>query len=221
MYAKLPYDFFRDFQPVVLYFRGLNVLTVTPSLPAKSVKDLIDLARTRPGKLSFGSSGVGATPHLSMELFKSMTETSILHVPYKGTQQAVTDLITGQIEILCDNLASMLPHVRSGRVRALAVTSLARSSAIPELPTLDESGLPGYELTGWSGMAVPKGTPGPVVARLNSEINKALASPAVLKGMAARGGTPVGGTPEQFGEHVRKETERLGKLIKAVGKKPQ
>jgi tripartite-type tricarboxylate transporter receptor subunit TctC len=221
MYSKLSYDFFRDFQPVVLYFRGLNVLTVTPSLPVKSVKDLIDLARARPGKLSFGSSGIGATPHLSMELFKSMSNTSIMHVPYKGTQQAVTDLITGQIEVLCDNLASMLPHVRSGRVRALAVTSLARTSAIPELPTLDESGLPGYELTGWSGMAVPKGTPGAVVARLNSEINKALASPAVLKGLAARGGTPVGGTPEEFAEHVRKETDRLGKLIKTVGIKPQ
>jgi len=221
LYSKLPYDFFRDFEPVVWYFRGLNVLTVSPSVPARSVKDLIELARARPGKLSFGSSGIGATPHLSMELFKSMTETAIVHVPYKGTQQAVTDLIAGQIDILCDNLASMLPHVRSGRVRGLAITSLARSAAIPELPTLDESGLPGYELTGWSGMAVPRGVPRAIVLRLNGEINKALASPQVTKGMAFRGGTPVGGTPEEFAEHVRKETERLGKLIKAVGIKPQ
>jgi len=221
MYSKLSYDFFRDFEAVIFYFRGLNVLTVSTSLPVKSVKELVDLARARPGKLSFGSSGIGATPHLSMELFKSMTDTSIVHVPYKGTQQAVTDLISSQIDILCDNLASMLPHVRSGRVRALAVTSLTRTAAVPELPTLDESGLRGYELTGWSGMAVPRGTPRAIVERLNSEINKALGSPAVQKGMAARGGMPVGGTPEEFAHHVRSETERLGKLIKAVGIKPQ
>jgi tripartite-type tricarboxylate transporter receptor subunit TctC len=142
-------------------------------------------------------------------------------VPYKGTQQAVTDVIGGQIDILCDNMASMLPFVRAGRVRALAVTSLKRSAAIPELPTLDESGLPGYELSGWSGMAVPAGVPRDLVMRLNAEINKALASAQVTKGIASRGGIGVGGTPEEFAEHVRKETERLGKLIKAVGIKPQ
>ncbi len=221
LYSKLPYDFFRDFEPVIFYFRGLNVLTVTPSLPVNSVKELIDLTRANPGKYSFGSSGVGATPHLSMELFKSMTGTVITHVPYKGTQQAVTDLIGGRIDILCDNLASMLPHVQSKRVRALAVTSLKRTPAVPELPTLDESGLPGYELSGWSGMAVPKGTPKAAVMRLNAEINKALASPVVMKGMASRGGVGVGGTPEEFAAHVRKETERLGKLVKAIGIKPQ
>ncbi|MES2561105.1 MAG: tripartite tricarboxylate transporter substrate binding protein [Pseudomonadota bacterium] len=221
MYSKLSYDFARDFRPVVFYFQGINILTVSPSLPVRSVKELIDHARANPGTLSFGSSGIGATPHLSMELFKSMTDTAIIHVPYKGTQQAVTDVFSGQIDILCDNMASMLPFVRSNRVRGLAVTSLKRSAAIPELPTLDESGLPGYELTGWSGMAVPAGTPRAVVVRLNAEINKALVSPAVSKGIPSRGGTGMGGTPEQFGEHVRKETERLSKLIKAVGIKPQ
>ena len=221
LYSKLPYDFFRDFQPVIQYFLGLNVLTVSPLLPVRSVKELIEYARANAGKLSFGSSGIGATPHLSMELFKSMTGTAIVHVPYKGTQQAVTDVIGGQIDILCDNLASLLPLVKSGRLRGLAVTSLKRSAALPELPTLDEAGLPGYELTGWSGIAVPAGVPRDVVLHLNAEINKALASPTVLKGMASRGGTPVGGTPEQFAEHVRRETERLAKLIKAVGIKPQ
>ena len=220
-YSKLSYDFARDFQPVIFYFRGLNVLTVSLSLPVRSVKELIDHARANPGKLSFGSSGIGATPHLSMELFKSMTDTSIVHVPYKGTQQAVTDVFSGQIDILCDNLASMLPFVRAGRVRALAVTSIKRSAAIPELPTLDEAGLSGYEYTGWSGMAVPKGVPRAIVVQLNAEINKALLSPAVTKGIAARGGTPVGGTPEEFAGQVRKETDRLGKLIRAVGIKPQ
>ena len=221
MYSKLSYDFARDFQPVIFYFRGVNILTVAPSLPVRSVKELIDRARENPGKLSFGSSGIGATPHLSMELFKSMTDTAIVHVPYKGTQQAVTDVISGQIDILCDNMASMLPFVRSNRVRALAVTSQKRSAVIPELPTLDESGLPGYELGGWSGMAVPAGVPRAIVLRLNAEINKALASPAVSKGIPSRGGIAVGGTPEEFAEHVRKETDRLGKLIKAVGIKPQ
>ena len=221
LYSKLPYDFARDFQPVIHYFSGLNVLTVSPSLPVRSVKELIERARANPGKLSFGSSGIGATPHLSMELFKSMTGTEIVHVPYKGTQQAVTDVIGGQIDILCDNMASLLPLVRSERLRGLAVTSLKRSAALPDLPTLDEAGLPGYELTGWSGMAVPAGVPREIVLRLNDEINKALASPAVLKGIPSRGGTTMGGTPEQFGEHVRKETERLGKLIRAVGIKPQ
>ncbi len=221
LYSKLPYDFFRDFQPVIQYFSGLNILTVSQSAPARSVKELLDQVRANPGKLTFGSSGVGATPHLSMELFKSMTGTQIQHVPYKGTQQAVTDLIGGQIDILCDNMASILPLVRAGRLRALAVTSLKRSTVLPELPTLDESGLPGYELTGWTGMAVSAGVPRAVILRLNEEINKALVSPTVSKGIQSRGGTGVGGTPEKFGEHVRRETERLGKLIRAVGIKPQ
>lgn len=221
LYAKLPYDFFRDFAPVIFYFRGVNVLTVSASSPFKSVKDLIDYAKANPNKLTFGSSGVGATPHLTMELFKSMTGTQMVHIPYKGTQMAVTDLLGGQIHILGDNLASLIPLVQAGRLRALAVTSLKRSAAVPDLPTLDESGLPGYELTGWLGVAVPKATPKEVVTRLNAEINKALKSPQVLKGMAARGGTPVGGTPEEFSEHVRKEMEKMGKLLKELGVKPQ
>ena len=221
LYSKLSYDFFRDFQPVIFYFQGLNVLAVTPSMPVRSVKELIDLARANPGKLSFGSSGIGATPHLSMELFKSMTDTAIVHVPYKGTQQAVTDLIGGQIDILCDNMGPMLPLVRAGRVRGLAVTSLKRSAAIPELPTLDESGLPGFELTGWSGFAVPAGVPRDIVLKLNAEINKAILSPSVARGIPSRGGMTMGGTPEDFADHVKKETERLGRLIKAIGIKPQ
>lgn len=221
LYSKLPYDFFRDFQPILHYFYGVNVLTVSPQLPVRSVKDLLDHARANPGKLSFGSSGVGATPHLAMEMFTSMTATSMVHVAYKGTQQALTDVISGQIDILCDNLSSLIPHVRSGRVRALAITSLKRSAAIPELPTLDEAGVPGFELSGWAGLAVPTGVPRDIVLRLNAEINKGLQSPAVINGLASRGSVGVGGTPQQFAEHVRKETERLGKLINTVGIKPQ
>ena len=221
MYSNLSYDFARDFRPVIFYFRGINILTVSPSLPVRSVKDLIELARAQPGKLTFASSGVGATPHLSMELFMSATGTRMVHVPYKGTQQAVTDLIGGQIDIQCDNMASLLPLVRAGRIRALAVTSLKRSAVLPELPTLDEAGLPGFEYTGWSGFAVPKGVPRDLVLLLNAEINKALSSPTVSKGITSRGGVGVGGAPEEFGEHVRRETERLGKLVRAVGIKPQ
>lgn len=221
LYAKLPYDFFRDFAPVIFYFRGVNVLTVAASSPIKSVKELVDYAKANPGKLTFGSSGVGATPHLTMELFKSMTGTQMVHVPYKGTQMAVTDLLGGQINILCDNLASLIPLVQSGRLRALAVTSLKRSPVVPDLPTLDESGLPGYELTGWLGVAAPKATPKEIVQKLNAEINKALKSPNVVKGISSRGGTVAGGTPEEFSEHVRKEMEKMSKLLKELGVKPQ
>jgi tripartite-type tricarboxylate transporter receptor subunit TctC len=221
LYARLPYDFFRDLAPIIFYFRGVNVLTVAPSSPIRSVKELIEHARAHPGKLTFGSSGVGATPHLTMELFKSMTGTSMVHVPYKGTQQAVTDIMAGQIDILCDNLASLIPLVRAGRLRALAVTSAKRSAVVPDLPTLDESGLPGYELTGWLGVAAPIGVPKERVLRLNAEINQALKSPAVTKGIAARGGTPVGGTPEEFADHVRRQMDNMSKLLKNLGIKPQ
>jgi tripartite-type tricarboxylate transporter receptor subunit TctC len=221
LYARLPYDFFRDFAPIVFYFRGVNVLTVAPSSPIRSVKELIEHARAHPGKLTFGSSGVGATPHLTMELFKSMTGTSMVHVPYKGTQLAVTDILGGQIDILCDNLASLIPLVQSGRLRALAVTSLKRSAVVPDLPTLDESGLPGYELTGWLGVAAPKAVPKDVVLKLNAEINKALKAPAVVKGITSRGGTPAGGTPEEFADHVRRQMDNMSKLLKGLGIKPQ
>lgn len=221
LYAKLPYDFFRDFAPVIFYFRGVNVLTVSPASPFKSVKELIEYAKANPNKLAFGSSGVGATPHLTMELFKSMTGTQMIHIPYKGTQMAVTDILGGQIQILCDNLASLIPLVQAGRLRALAVTSLKRSPAVPDLPTLDESGLPGYELTGWLGVAAPKATPKDIVLKLNAEINRALKSPNVTKGITSRGGTVAGGPPEEFSEHVRKEIDKMGKLLKELGVKPQ
>jgi tripartite-type tricarboxylate transporter receptor subunit TctC len=221
MYAKLPYSFERDFQPVALYFTGMNLLAVHNSVPARSVKELLAIARAQPGKLTFGSSGIGATPHLSMELLKSMTNTRMEHVPYKGTPQALTDLMAGQIDILCDNMAPTLPLVKAGRIRGLAVTGSQRAPSIPELPTIEEAGVPGYRLMGWAGIAVPAATPREIVMRLNAEINKALKSPTVLKAIEARSGLPLGGTPEEFGDHVRRETERLAKLIQAIGIKPQ
>ncbi|HEV7819838.1 MAG TPA: tripartite tricarboxylate transporter substrate binding protein [Burkholderiales bacterium] len=221
IYAKLPYDFVRDFAPIMLYLSGLNLLTVHPSLPVRSVKELINLAKANPGKLSYGTSGVGASPHLSMELFKTMTGTSITHVSYKGSQQAVTDLISGQIDIVCDNMGPLLPQVRAGRLRALGVTALNRSPVLPELPTLDEAGIPGFELTTWGGFAMPAGTPQAIVQRMNAEMNKALSSPAVLQGLTAISLTPEGGTPERFAEHVRLQTDKLGRLIKSIGIEPQ
>ena len=221
IYAKLPYDFARDFQPVIHAASGVNLLAVSPSLPVRSVKELIDHARANPGKFSYGTSGLGASTHLSMELFKSLTGTNIVLVSYKGMPQAIIDVIGGQIHMVCEVVSSILPHVKAGRVRGLAVTSLKRLPLAPELPTFDESGIPGYEITNWGGYAVPAGVPRNIVLLLNAEINKAQASPTVSKAIVDRGAFAVGGTPEQFAEHVRRETERLGKVIKAAGIKPQ
>jgi len=221
LYSKLPYDFARDFQPVIHAASGLNLLAITPSLPIRSVKELIGHARANPGKLSYGSGSLGASTHLSMELFKSMTGTDIVLVSYKGMPQANLDVISGEIHMVCDVISSILPHVRAGKVRALAVTSLKRLPLAPEVPTLDESGVPGYELTNWGGYAFPAGVPRNIVLQLNAEINKAQLSPTVSKAIADRGAFAVGGTPEHFAEHVRRETEKLGKLLKTAGIKPQ
>jgi len=221
LFAKLPYDWQRDFRPVIFQGRGYNVLAVRPSLPVRSVSELIEHARVNPDKLKYGDSGIGGPANLSMQLFKTMTDTSLMYIPFKSQQQVIMDVIGGQIDLAFESLTFMLPYVRSGRVRALAVTSLKRLEALSELPTLHESGLPGYEFSGWSGYAVPVGVSPNAIQRLNLEINKALASPTVLKSYASRGGITAGGTPEEFGEHVRKETEKFGKLIKAAGIKPQ
>jgi tripartite-type tricarboxylate transporter receptor subunit TctC len=221
LFSKLPYDSARDFQPLILFGSSPQVLAVTPSLPIRSVKELIEQARAKPGTLSFGSSGVGSGQHLAMELLKVMTDTNMVHVSYKGIQQAITDIIGGQIQLVVDNLSSILPHVRSGRVRALAVATLKRSPVVPDLPTIDEAGIAGFEITTWAGYSLPARTPRDLVLRLNAEINKALLSPSVSKAMTEDGRIPIGGTPEQFAEHLRKETEKWAKVIKAAGIKPQ
>ena len=221
MFVKLPYDFERDFRPVMHQVSALNILTVSPSLPIGSVQELISHARAHPDKLSYGISGFGASNHLSIELIKMMTGTRIVPVSYKAIQQAISEAIAGQIHVVCDNMGSILPHVKSGRMRALGVTSPKRAPAMPDLPTVAEQGLPGYEIMPWSGYVVPKQTPTSIVTRLNAEFNKALFSPAVSERLAAIGSTPVGGTPEQFAEHVRKETAKWAQVIKAAGIKPQ
>lgn len=217
--TKLPYDSQKDLQMVVQLVFGLHILTVTPSLPVKSVQELIDYAKANPGKLSYGSSGSGSTQHVGMEMFKLMTGTQMVHVPYKAIQAAITEVIGGRVHVVFDNLASMLPHVRAGRVRALGVTSLKRSHAIPELPTISEAGVPGFEVSTWSGVIVPAGVPKHLVTRLNAEINKALVSAAAKEKLAGSGYELVGGTPEQFTEHVKKEVAKWADVVKRTGAK--
>jgi len=216
---RLPYDSDKDFKMVAQLVFGLHLLTVTPSLPVRSVQELIDYAKNNPGQLSYGSSGSGSTQHVGMEMFKLMSGTQIVHVPYKAIQQAITEVIGGRVHVVFDNLASMGPHVRAGRVRALGVTSLKRTPAFPELPTISEAGIPGFEVTTWSGVVVPAGVPKALVARLNAEINKALASPMAKEKLAGSGYELVGGTPEQFTELVRRETAKWADVIKRTGAK--
>jgi tripartite-type tricarboxylate transporter receptor subunit TctC len=221
LYKKLPYDSARDFQPITLFVSSPNLLVVTMSLPVYSVKELLDLARAKPGMLSFGSPGVASGQHLSMELLKAATGTDIVHVPYKGVPQAIADVIGGQIHMVNETMSAVLPHVKSGKLRALGIASSKRSPAIPDVPTIDEAGVPGYEHSTWGGFALPAGTPREIVMRLNAEINKALASPLVSKAIIDRGSTPIGGTPEQFAELMKRETAKWPNVIKAAGIKPQ
>jgi tripartite-type tricarboxylate transporter receptor subunit TctC len=221
MYAKLPYDSARDFQPVVRMFSITNVLTLTPTLPVKSMQELIEYARAQPGMLSYGSAGAGTSQQLSLELFKIMTGTRIAQVSYKGIQQATTDTIAGQVQIICDNTASILPHIRAGRLRAIGVTTLKRTPVAPDIPTIAEAGVPGYEMAPSSGYVLPARAPRDIVLRLNAEINKAIMSPALSERFVAAGNVIEGGTPEQFADHLRRETAKWAGVIKAAGIKPQ
>jgi tripartite-type tricarboxylate transporter receptor subunit TctC len=221
VYARLPYDSMHHFQFVSSMLVGLNLLAVSPSLPVYSVKDLVEHARTNPDKLSYGSTGNGSTNTVSMELFKSMTGTRITSIPYKAVQQAIADVAAGRLDVMCDNMTSILAHVKAGRVRGIAVTSLKRSPVAPDLPSIDEAGLPGFELTTWSGYMFPLRVRREVVVRLNSEINKALLTDTVQTKFAAVGYAPVGGTPEEFAEKIRQETAKWAQVLKAAGIKPQ
>ena len=217
--ARLPYDPDKDLRKVALLGVSPDILAVTLSLPTRSVQELIDLAKTNPGKLSFGSSGTGTALHVAGELFKLMTGTQIVHVPYKAAQQAITDMIGGQLQMMFDNIPSILPHIRAARVRGLGVTSLKkRSPAIPELPTISET-VPGFEVTVWGGVVVPIGVPPAIVAKLNAEINKALSSPVLKEKYAAIGYEVVAGTPEQFDAFVKKEIGKWADVVKRSGTK--
>jgi tripartite-type tricarboxylate transporter receptor subunit TctC len=219
LYARLPFDFARDFAPVALTTAAPNVLVVHPSVPAKSVKELVDLARSRPGQLNFASSGTGTAPHLSGELFKAMAGVQLVHIPYKGSPPAVTDLLAGEVALMFSPSSTVLPHVKSGRLRALAVTTAARLPQYPELPTVSESGLKGYETITWFGVVAPAKTPAPVVRHLNAEIVKVLARPDVREAFTTQGIEVLGGTPEQFAAYIRREIAKWAKAIKVSGAK--
>jgi tripartite-type tricarboxylate transporter receptor subunit TctC len=215
--TKLQYDPVKDIQPVVQLVYGMHILTVNPSLPIKSVQDLIDHAKTNPGKLSFGSSGSGSTQHVGMEMFKWMTGTQMVHVPFKAIQMAITEVIAGRVQLTFDNLASMTPHVKAGRVRALGVTGLKRAPAVPDLPTIAEAGVPGFEVVTWSGVIVPAGVPKAIVERLNAEVNTALASASAKEKLGSLGYDLVGGSTEQFTKLVKSEIAKWAEVVKRTG----
>jgi tripartite-type tricarboxylate transporter receptor subunit TctC len=215
--AKL--DVTRDFMPVIQAGATPNVLVVHPSLPVQSVQDFIKLARAKPGQLAYASSGSGSSNHLSMEMFKSMTGTDIVHIPYKGSSPAMTDLIAGQVQAFFDNAPNALPHVRAGKLRALAVTTSARSSFAPDLPTVSESGVPGYEITAWFGVVAPAGAPREIIEKLNGEIQRFLAAPDARDRFQKAGVEPVGGSAQQFGDFLRKEVAKWAKVVKDSGAK--
>ena len=219
LYAKMPYDHVKDFVPVVLVAGVPNVLAVNPAFPVNSVAELIALAKSKPGTINFASSGSGTSIHMSGELFKAMAGVDMTHVPYKGSSPALTDLMGGQVQIMFDNLPSALPLIKAGKLRAIAVTSLKRAAALPDVPTISESGLPGFEASSWFGVLAPAGTPAPVVAKINADVNKWLQSPEARDQLLVQGANAAGGTPEQFAAHIRAETEKWAKVVKASGAK--
>jgi tripartite-type tricarboxylate transporter receptor subunit TctC len=219
LYSRLGFDPVKDFTPVVLVVTQPNILVVHPSLPVDSVKGLIALAKARPGELNYGGTGMGAGPHLSAELFKSMTRTSIVHVPYKSAAPALIDLIAGQTQLMFATSLSVTPHVKAHRVRALAVTTGKRSRLNPELPTIAEAGVPGFEATTWHGVFVPAGTPAAIVDKLNSEINRMLQLADVRDRLQALGAEIVGGTSKEFADHIQREIPKWAKVIRDSGAK--
>lgn len=214
---KLPYDPVKDFVPVTLVASAPLMLVVHPSVRANSVAELIALAKASPGKLNFGSGGIASTPHLAGEMFKSMAGIQATHVPYKGGGPALADLVAGQIQFMLENIPSTLPYVKAGRLRALALSDLKRSPVLPDLPTLDQSGLKGYQIVGWNGMFLPAGTPQAIVNKLQAEVAKALAFPDVKERLATMGAEPVGNTPEQFAAFVKAEMAKWAKVVKDAG----
>jgi len=217
LYTQLGYNLVRDFAGVALLAATPNLVVVHPSVPVKSIKELVAFAKARPGALDFASSGSGSQPHLAAELFNSMAGTKMQHIPYKGGGPAVVALVAGEAAIGFATAPSVVHHVQSGRLRGLAITSLQRSPLLPDLPTVDEAGLPGYEAGPWYGFLVPTGTPREAITRLNAESLKAMTFPDVKERMAATGLTPLGSTPDEFGALVRSEVQKWGKVVKATG----
>ncbi len=217
MVAKLPYDIERDLQPVALITTGYMLLAVSPKSGFHSVRELIDYARKNPGKLSHASSSNGSPGHVSGELFKYMTGTEIVHIPYKGGAPAIADLIAGNVQLMFESTNSIAPHVKAGRVHALAVTGARRAASLPEVPTLMESGVPGYEVTAWTGVIAPAHLPRPVLDRLNAAVNATIEEPLVKQRLAQMGSEGGGGSPEEYGELIRRDSAKWAEVIKRSG----
>ena len=219
LYKTLPYDSARAFAPVVNMVAIPNLILVAETVPANSIAELIKLARANPGKLNYASASNGTFPHLAMELFKLQAGIDIVHIPYKGAAAALNALVAKEVQVLSNDLLTALPHVKSGRIRALAITGTTRSPAAPDVPTMAEAGLKDYAAVGWQGVMVAAGTPAPIIAKLNAEITKVLADPALRERFASQGLEVVTGTPQQFGEFVKRDTERWREAVTASGAK--
>ena len=215
--AKLPFDTFKDFAPVSLLATSAFVVSLNPAVKAQSIRELVALAKASPGSLTFGSSGTGGAPQLAGELFKSQAGVNLLHVPYKGLGPAITDLLGGQIQVVFADVGLVTAHLKAGRLRGLAITSAARSSMLPDLPTVSESGVPGYAAGTWYGVFAPAGTPGAIVARLSEEVRRALALPEVRAALVAQGVEAAGNSPEQYAVFLREEHAKWGRVIAEAG----
>nr|WP_256981322.1 tripartite tricarboxylate transporter substrate binding protein [Bordetella genomosp. 4] len=221
IYAQMPYDSARDFAPVTLVANSPNVLLVSPKLGISTVAELLERARGTPGALNFASTSLGGSPHLSGELFNSMAKVDIRHVPYKGSAPAMTDLLGGQVQMMIDNLPSAMGQIQAGTVKALAVTTPARVPLLPNVPTVAEAGLPGYEVNAWFGLLAPAGTPDAIVNRIYSAVANAVAEPAVRRQIEALGAIPVASTPQAFSDTIRADTDKWQQVIRNAGIKPQ
>ena len=219
LYAKLPYDAIRDFTPIVLVGATPYFLVVNPATPATTVKELLALARAKPGQLNYASAGSGSTLHLTGEMLKSMARVDIVHVPYKGAATALSDLLGGQVQMMFGPAVVMQPHVKTGRLRALAVTSEKRTRLAPELPTIAEAGVTGFESTGWYGLLGPAKLPPAIVARLDREVSRAVASREIGERFAVLGIEPLGGTPQEFAAYIKSELAKWGKVVRESGAK--
>jgi len=221
LYPKVSYDLERDFAAVTNVAGSSNLLVVHPSVPAHSVKELIALLRENPGRYNYGSSGVGGASHLAMALFTNMAKVDAVHIPYKGGAPAVAELVAGRLQLMMANLTTAQPHIKAGRLRGLGVGTAARTPLFPELPTIAEAGVPGYEANNWNGVVVPRGTPAGVIERLHRDIVAVLGDAATSRRLAAQGLEPIGDTPAQFARYLRNEAGKWGKLIRTAGIKPE
>ena len=219
LYSKMPYDHLKDFAPVILLSKTPNVLVLNPGVPANSVQDLIRLAKSKPGEVTFASSGVGTSIHMSGELFQSMAGVKMTHIPYKGSGPMLIDIMSGQVNLAFDNLSAAINHIKSGKLKALATTGATRAPSLPDLPTVAEAGLAGYDSTSWNAVFVPTGTPKAIIDRLNKELDAILQSAETKKFFADQGAESGGGTPEQLDAFVRAETAKWAKVVKESGAK--